>query len=428
MSLARLPPHGTLPGYFHGDDADGHYNGDGAFGIDAPRDPEQPARGANKIEPPISARNLCATFTTMRVWLINMLIRFGETMNLVGAPKARKSWLVLSLLLCFVAKRRWLGIFETRGGRALLIDAELHLETLSVRMGKVADALGIAADDYQDRLDVVSLRGKGITNLRLLEPFMRSIPPGRYQIIAIDAAYRFFWPGFEENGNPDWTDLYNILDRWAAMLGCGFVLVHHTTKGVQSNKEITDVGSGGSAQARCPDAHVAVRAHEEEDAVVMAGVVRSFEPLSPIGLRWNGKAGRPIFTHDPDLDVTALKRDPSRGGRPKKSDRDAPKLVEDAPLTPDTFTAKYIGATPMPKAAILSRAGRDGVPDRTAKGLLAESEAAGMIFRHPIGKTTGSAYSTKKPDLFSEARTEGESAHTSPTTLTPARRGKRRVA
>ena len=50
----------------------------------------------------------------------------------------------------------------------------------------------------------------------------------------------------------------------AARLGAAIVLVHHTTKGAQAGKSVTDIGAGGGAQSRAADTHLVARYDEKK--------------------------------------------------------------------------------------------------------------------------------------------------------------------
>ncbi len=81
-------------------------------------------------------------------------------------------------------------------------------------------------------------------------------------------------------------DLYNRIDGYANRLGAAWVNVHHASKGDQSGKITTDVGSGAGSQSRAADTHCVLREHEEENVAVMEAVVRSFPPIKPLAIRW----------------------------------------------------------------------------------------------------------------------------------------------
>ena len=106
------------------------------------------------------------------------------------------------------------------------------------------------------------------------------------KVIILDAFYRFMPPGFSENDNGQMASVYNELDRIADRLKCCFVLIHHTSKGEQHGRAVTDVGAGAGSQSRATDTHLILRRHREQGAVVLEATVRSWPPLDPVCLRW----------------------------------------------------------------------------------------------------------------------------------------------
>jgi len=96
--------------------------------------------------------------------------------------------------------------------------------------------------------------------------------------------------------------LYNRIDAYAAHLQAAWVNIHHTSKGDQSGKSVTDVGSGAGSQSRAADTHVILRPHEDEGVSVIEAAVRSFPPVAPIAVRWDF----PLWVLD-SADPTKLK-------------------------------------------------------------------------------------------------------------------------
>lgn len=81
--------------------------------------------------------------------VIDGLLRRGEVCNVVSMSKVGKSWLGYSLALSVITGREWLGQFPTRRGKVLLIDNELHPETLAKRIPDVAHAMAIKAAECE---------------------------------------------------------------------------------------------------------------------------------------------------------------------------------------------------------------------------------------------------------------------------------------
>src|SRR5687767_2910816 len=62
-----------------------------------------------------SLGELIRRFTTMREVVIDGLLRLGETMNVISAPKIGKSWLIIALIFAMVTGGPWMG-FKTCPG------------------------------------------------------------------------------------------------------------------------------------------------------------------------------------------------------------------------------------------------------------------------------------------------------------------------
>jgi len=330
-------------------------------------------------------------YTELRRPVIHGLLREGEVMNIIAPPKTGKSWLSNDLAIAVATGRPWLGMFETVRGDVLIIDNELHPETIAHRIPKVGEARGLYLDDYAACVWVQSLRGQ-LRDLVAMEPYFMEIQPGQYKLIILDAFYRFMPRETSENDNATMAMLYNHLDRHAARLGCSFVLIHHASKGNQSGKAVTDIGAGAGSQSRATDTHLVLRAHEEDGVVVLDATVRSWPPLKARCLRWNF----PVFNPAPGLDETALRPDrPRRAKRDKGGDGggghggDSGVAVR---WTAERFVEAFVTAEPANKASIVALAVEAGVSRREANNLLAASEARRLIQKHEVPEDRRRAY------------------------------------
>jgi hypothetical protein len=213
--------------------------------------------------------------------------------------------------------------------------------------------------EWVDHLCIENLRGRW-TDLFKLGSYFAAIEPGRFKVIVLDAFYRFMPADTDENDNGTLANLYNQLDRYASQLRSAFILIHHSSKGNQSDKAITDVGAGAGAQSRAADTHLILRQHEEDGAIVMDAATRSFPPIEPLCLRWTF----PLWNIDPTLDPTQLRRPGSK--RRKDPPAEAAKQVEE-PWTALRFVQAFVSAEPLDKKVILAMAKTAGVSNRTAE-------------------------------------------------------------
>lgn len=248
----------------------------------------------------VSIGQLAQQHRRLRPPIIDGLLREGETANIIAPPKVGKSWLAYGLALSIATGRHWFGRFACASGKVLLIDNELHAETIAHRIPAVGDALAIPAREYQERIDVIPLRG------RLVDVFgLQTIIAAAhgYKAVICDALYRFLPAGQSENDNGGMAQVFNAIDRYAARTQAAWILIHHTSKGLQGDKATTDVGAGAGSQSRAADAHIVLRPHEEPDCVVLDAAVRSFPPVEPLALRW----AFPVWQPADGLDASKLK-------------------------------------------------------------------------------------------------------------------------
>lgn len=362
---------------------------------------------------PIPALELIRRCPHLRPVVIADLLREGEVMNVVAGPKVGKSWLTIALAVAVATGRRWLGKATTQG-KVLLIDAEMHSETLSERVEATRQWLGIS-DDELSSLEIWPVRGRALT-IEVIHERLKHLPQGHYRMIVFDALYRFMPTDGDENSNAFMARIYNILDATAAETGAAIVVVHHATKGSQSDKAVTDVGAGAGAQSRAADSHLILRAHEGDGAVVVDAVVRSFPPVKAFVVR----AMRPGWELAPELDPLDLRKPSSR----RRADSDKPEAAPVQPWTPEHFADKVVGCLPSIKDAVLARAREAGLSASEAASLLRRALDAGLVHRHQNGHSAPHRFSTNPPEALPGTRKgEGTDAPSPPGATAPGGMG-----
>ncbi len=349
-----------------------------------------PSAPTNPVEPsPLPVGELVAAYPQLRAPVIHGLLREGETMNVIASPKTGKSWLTLDLAIAVATGNAWLGRYQTVPGEVLIIDNELHRETSAHRIPQVARARGVAMREIAQRIHVDNLRGR-LQDIFTLAPYFAALEPGRFKVIVLDAFYRFMPSGGDENDNGTMANIYNRIDAFADRLGCCFVLIHHSTKGSQSGKSVTDVGAGAGAQSRATDTHLVLRPHEEPGAVVLDAAVRSWAPVDPTCLRWSF----PVWTVDDGLDPAALKPE-----RPVK--RKEPK-ADDPPKEPEWTVERFVEAfipEPRTREVVVTVARACGLSDRAARRLISLAVSEGLVEQEAFnGRTAPRIIPATGPD------------------------------
>ena len=329
----------------------------------------------NRLLRPKSPSQLLNEHPQLREIVVDGLLRRGELMNLIASPKTGKSWIVLHLAFCVATGAKLFGHYEVKRGRVLLLDNELHPETMAQRVVTVANAMGLAIQDHDQTLAIETLRAKPLQLDGLIES-LREVAPGHYSLVILDAWYRAMPEGFDENSNSDMTKAYAMVDQIALHTNAALVLVHHTSKGSQAGKSVTDVGSGAGAQSRAADSHLIIRNHEVEGAVVIEAVARSFPPPGKIALRQNF----PLWHLDTSLDPDKLSSPRSR--TKAATSRDTASTTET--WSPESFGQKFVTSNPERQDTIVANAAIEGLSMRKAHTFLRLLESKMVVYRWKV--------------------------------------------
>lgn len=253
-------------------------------------------------------------------------LRRKEVANIISGSKVSKSWLLMSLAIQKAIGGSWLG-FQMEPGRTLLLDYELTEGTFLHRLRNVAGALGVGMERLKGKIMVKSWRGE---EDRDLETFFLRFKPREFDLTIIDPLYKTNEDkDFDENSNAQMAMTYNRLMAYAKHLDAGMLIVHHSTKGDQSGKDVADIGAGAGAQSRAADIHLAIRRHKEEDVAVVDMLLRSFFPICRYCVKWDFPIWTPTLDYDPDE---------LHGQKPEKGAPlwDAQKFFERMDTTPRT--------------------------------------------------------------------------------------------
>lgn len=245
----------------------------------------------------ITAAELVKRHPYLRPPVVDGLLREGETANVVAATKAGKSWLIHDLALAVATGSRWLDTFNCTAGGVLIIDNELHPETLAHRLRSVAEARGIRLEDVGDALRVESLRGNWQDVYAMADRMCRLKRPPK--LVLLDALYRMLPNGTNENDNGALTAVHNAMERLPQRLGCALAAVCHNPKGDVSGRSVADLVAGAGSQSRAVDSQISLRPHEEDGCAVLEAITRSFPCPDPLGLRWTYPVWSPAADVDP---------------------------------------------------------------------------------------------------------------------------------
>lgn len=251
----------------------------------------------------IHAADLLAENPPLAEPVIDGALRRGEVGLLIGAPKTCKSWAVLHLHCAVATGGSWLG-HRCRKGRSLLIDGELTPPVIGHRLAKVVGLYGLT--DCSS-IDILPLRGDP-RDIDRLEPRLRKIKPGDYDLVTIDPVFKLLPSDADENSNAYVAGFYRKIIEFAGRSRLAVACVHHASKGAQAGKTVSDMGAGGGAQSRSVDWHAALREHTEPGCVSLHTICRSFASTPPSVWRMEPPEIVPMAELDPEDLRTARPR------------------------------------------------------------------------------------------------------------------------
>ncbi len=241
----------------------------------------------------------------LREPVIHGLLRRGETMNFIAPPKAGKSWLAYNAAMSVVAGKAFLGVeaWQCVKGNVVIVDNELHRETLGFRIPLVCKEMGLPSGLLKS-IRVLPVRGLGV-DIYDLQRYMDKIIKMDPRLVILDSLYRFIPKGSSENDNADMCQVMNQIDSYARQLpNAGILIIHHSSKGNQGEKDSVDVGAGAGAFARAADSHFTLRAHEIDDHFIIDSNLRSWPKHEPIVCAFSPF---PVWKHMELADNTAFK-------------------------------------------------------------------------------------------------------------------------
>ena len=308
-------------------------------------------------------------------YVINGLVREGETGQINAPSKAGKSWLVLNIAIDSVCGNPSLGAKEQEPVDVILFDSELHESELKYRVSEVVKAKGLTSAPM-GKFTAHNLRGnlgKAFSEIRRV---LSATVINRPTVCILDALYRFIPDNASENSNSDITKLFNELDSIAAEYGVAFLNIHHSSKGDQSQKNSLDVGAGAGAFARAPDTIISMREHAE-DGLYVFDVTRRSDVSPPRSVyRRDGVLWIECPDKDPELkrsEYTATKRKAESAAL--RNEKAADKRRQDAGQV----------VSDLREAVILSQSQlvgqRRGKSRDVFKALLLDMETSGVIHR-----------------------------------------------
>ena len=157
-------------------------------------------------------------------------------------------------------------------------------------------------------------------------------------------------------------------------------MVHHSSKGNQAGKSVTDVGSGAGAISRGADCHCILRPHKVDGVIVLDAAVRSFAPIKAACYRRE----YPLFLPEPSLNPADLWTGKSPRTQPGASNQSTEPFPDHKTII--DVVLKYASGSNPEKQKISKAAKDDGVPKSNVYRWLEAAEKLGFLKPSEDGK------------------------------------------
>ncbi len=176
-----------------------------------------------------------------REWLVDQYIPAGRVTLLAGDGGTGKTLLSQQLAVCMAAGKSWMGA-AVRPGRVAMLACEDEEPELARRLHDICGGLGIAHDDFEDRLAIICRVGKENRLVKFEQGegspsgfwhhLCRWLDTYRPQLLIIDHAAQVFTGN--ENARTDVTWFCNRLEHLCQAYQLSILLLCHTSKAIGS--------------------------------------------------------------------------------------------------------------------------------------------------------------------------------------------------
>ncbi len=220
--------------------------------------------------------------------IIENLFDAGDKLAIIGSSKVRKSFLTLQLCLCLAAGRPFMGLRITQKRQVIYIQFEIKDKHCQRRLKNMCRAVGINANDLEDRLLILNGRGLGITGAAGIERIQTAVLNFRPELIVFDPLYKIATG--VENTAEDMKAIMACFDMLAEETDAAVAYVHHDPKGSPGDRNIQDRGAGSNVLSRDYDAALALTQHAtEQEAIVIEVLQRNYPPIEPFSIVWTNE-------------------------------------------------------------------------------------------------------------------------------------------
>ena len=165
-------------------------------------------------------------------WIVPGMIPKQGIGFMAGLPEACKTWIILDLALSMARGSKWLGKFPVKKCKVYYIDQERIKAEMKRRIEALLSAKNVSPDEFEDRFVA---RCAALHKIHLNVPNSFAAFEKRLDAIRPDFVIVDSFKTFHSSNELSTQDQQLIMQKLKALrdkYGCGFIFVHHETKGI----------------------------------------------------------------------------------------------------------------------------------------------------------------------------------------------------
>lgn len=205
-------------------------------------------------------------------WICEPFIAEQSIGIIGGLPESRKSWIMLDLAI-EVARGggKWLGKFDVKSGKVLLIDQERSKSEVQRRIKALIAGKDLNAKELKDNLFVRAGTTTRIDLQHSFDALRKEVGELKPDLILVDSFATFHTK--EESNRMEIQQVMERLKQLRTEFGCSILLIHHETKAsYQNHKEGSDPSymdlAGNVAIPAAAEMCISVVKHDDDSSFV----------------------------------------------------------------------------------------------------------------------------------------------------------------
>jgi 5S rRNA maturation endonuclease (ribonuclease M5) len=191
------------------------------------------------------------------VWQVDGMLAEGASMLLAGEAGLGKTWLTLDLALAVDLGRSWLGHFEVKSGKVLIVDEENADRLIRKRLQKLLLSEGEPDNGSTLGIQFMTQQGLNLSDPEHVVALRGVLDECKPSLVIVDSLVRVHQAN--ENDAGEVAKVFRVVRGLINEYGCSFVFCHHRRKPGPMGNDAAN-GFRGSSEIRAfVDTHLDLR-------------------------------------------------------------------------------------------------------------------------------------------------------------------------